>query len=298
MNSAFKGHSAALAANIIFGLGVPASAIVLAGWLSPMGYIATRSVFAALAFWAVSLFTKKEKVAPRDLLVILCGGIMGFVISQTLTAWALTYTTPVYFSLIATLTPVAVMLLAALFRGEGITWLRTFGVALGIGGAILMVLRGATAGTGKNDLLGITLALLSLLTWAIYLIMTRKVAQRYSSVTQMKWLFLISAIITVPWTIIEGQPQPLFSGAATWEAIASMAFVVIFATIIGYFFIPVAMRYLRATTVSTYTNLQPVVASFVAFAIGQDTLTWDKPVAGILVLLSAYIVTMAPAKKD
>jgi len=25
--------------------------------------------------------------------------------------------------------------------------------------------------------------------------------------------------------------------------------------------------------------------------IGQDILTWDKPVAGILVLLSAYIVT-------
>ena len=44
---------------------------------------------------------------------------------------------------------------------------------------------------------------------------------------------------------------------------------------------------------SVYTNLQPVVASVVAFAIGQDVLTWDKPVAGVLVLLSAYIVTVA-----
>jgi drug/metabolite transporter (DMT)-like permease len=43
--------------------------------------------------------------------------------------------------------------------------------------------------------------------------------------------------------------------------------------------------------VSTYTNLQPVVASLVAIAIGQDLLTWDKPVAALLVLLGAYIVT-------
>jgi drug/metabolite transporter (DMT)-like permease len=51
------------------------------------------------------------------------------------------------------------------------------------------------------------------------------------------------------------------------------------------------MKSLAATTVSIYTNLQPVVASLVAIAIGQDVLTWDKPVAAVLVLLSAWIVT-------
>jgi drug/metabolite transporter (DMT)-like permease len=51
------------------------------------------------------------------------------------------------------------------------------------------------------------------------------------------------------------------------------------------------MKYLRATTVSVYTNLQPVVASLVAFGLGQDALTWDKPVAAVLVLLGAWMVT-------
>ena len=60
----------------------------------------------------------------------------------------------------------------------------------------------------------------------------------------------------------------------------------------GYFLIPYAMKFLRATTVSIYTNIQPVVASLVAIAIGQDMMSWDKPVAAVLVLLGAYIVTM------
>ena len=70
-----------------------------------------------------------------------------------------------------------------------------------------------------------------------------------------------------------------------------MAFIVIFATVLGYFMIPYAMKYLRATTVSIYTNLQPIVASLIAIAIGQDIFTWDKPVAAVLVLLGAYLVT-------
>jgi drug/metabolite transporter (DMT)-like permease len=55
--------------------------------------------------------------------------------------------------------------------------------------------------------------------------------------------------------------------------------------------IPYAMQYLKATTVSIYTNIQPVVASLIAIAIGQDVLTWDKPVAAVLVLLGAWFVT-------
>jgi uncharacterized membrane protein len=41
-----------------------------------------------------------------------------------------------------------------------------------------------------------------------------------------------------------------------------------------------------------------MVASFVAIAIGQDRLTWDKPVAAVLVLLSAYIVTVVTTKAE
>ena len=189
------------------------------------------------------------------------------------------------------------MLMAALFIGEKITWMKVVGVVLGIAGALIMLVKSWQTGAGKNDVLGIFLAILSLLTWAIYLIVTRKVSQKYSSVTQMKWIFLISAIVTVPIVLPEFHAQTLYSSAANWEGIAEMAFLVLGATVLGYFLIPVAMKTLQATTVSIYTNLQPIVASLVAIIIGQDFLSWDKIVAAILVLVSAYIVTNAPQGK-
>ena len=290
-NHRLQAHTAVLLANIIFGLGVPVTKLLLDQWVSPMAYMATRCLGAAAIFWLISLFLPREKVAPRDLTVIILGGLLGIVVSQTLTAWALTFTTPVYFSLIATLTPVATMLCAALFIGEKISTRGIAGVALGVAGAMLMVFIGWQGGSGKNDILGIALTLLSVFTWAVYLIITRKVSARYTAVTQMKWVFLASAIAVLPFSLTDLQSAPLYSAATQWSGLAEMAFIVVFATVAGYFAIPFAMRYLKATTVSVYTNLQPIVASLVAIALSQDVLTWDKPVALVLVLLSAWLVT-------
>ena len=290
-NHRLQAHTAVLLANIIFGLGVPVTKLLLDQWVSPMAYMATRCLGAAAIFWLISLFLPREKVAPRDLTVIILGGLLGIVVSQTLTAWALTFTTPVYFSLIATLTPVATMLCATLFIGEKISTRGVVGVALGVAGAMLMVFIGWQGGSGKNDILGIALTLLSMLTWAVYLIITRKVSARYTAVTQMKWVFLASAIAVLPFSLTDLQSATLYSAATEWSGLAEMAFIVVFATVAGYFAIPFAMRFLKATTVSVYTNLQPIVASLVAIALSQDVLTWDKPVALVLVLLSAWLVT-------
>ena len=290
-NHRLQAHTAVLLANIIFGLGVPVTKLLLDQWVSPMAYMATRCLGAAAIFWLISLFLPREKVAPRDLTVIILGGLLGIVVSQTLTAWALTFTTPVYFSLIATLTPVATMLCATLFIGEKISTRGVVGVTLGVAGAMLMVFIGWQGGSGKNDILGIALTLLSMFTWAVYLIITRKVSARYTAVTQMKWVFLASAIAVLPFSLTDLQSATLYSAATQWSGLAEMAFIVVFATVAGYFAIPFAMRYLKATTVSVYTNLQPIVASLVAIALSQDVLTWDKPVALVLVLLSAWLVT-------
>lgn len=291
-----EGHSAVLLANVIFGLGVPVTKLLLDEWVSPMAYMATRCMGAAAIFWLISLFMPRERVERRDLLVIMGGGLLGFVVSQTLTAWALHFTTPVYFSIIATLTPVATMVCAALLIGERLSLRGALGVAIGVVGALLMVMVGWQDGSGMNDLLGIGLAVLSLLTWAVYLIITRKVSVKYTAVTQMKWVFLVSTLAVLPFSWTDLQASRLYSSQWAWSGVAEMAFIVVFATVAGFFAIPFALRYLKTTTVSVYTNLQPVVASFVAIAIGQDLLSWDKPVSLALVLLSAWIVTNSQQK--
>ena len=284
-------HASLLIANIIFGLGVPITKLLLDNWVSPMAWMATRCIGAAVIFWMISLFMPKEKVPVKDLFVIMIGGLIGFLVSQTFTAWAIDYSTPTYVSFIATLTPVMTMVCAALFIGERISGKGIVGVVVGIIGAMLMVVMNWQGGTGKNDVLGIGFALLSLLTWAIYLIITRKVSAKYSAVTQMKWIFLVSSVAILPFSWSDLAHSTLYSSAWQWSGVLEMSYIVVLATVVGFFAIPFASRYLKATTVSVYTNLQPILASLVPIVLGQDVLTWDKPGALILVLLSAYMVS-------
>ena len=104
-----------IVANTVFGLSVPVTNDLVNHHFTPNGYMFFRCLGATLIFWLLAALMPKEIVERKDLLIIVVGGMVGFAISQTFAAWALAFTQPVYFSLLATLTPIAVMLLAAAF---------------------------------------------------------------------------------------------------------------------------------------------------------------------------------------
>ena len=70
------------------------------------------------------------------------------------------------------------------------------------------------------------------------------------------------------------------------------------ATGIAYFLVPMALKRIRPTTVSMYNNVQPIVASIIAILIGQDTLSWDKPIAACLVFTGVYLVTQSKSREE
>ncbi|MDE6061618.1 MAG: DMT family transporter, partial [Duncaniella sp.] len=217
--------------------------------------------------------------------------------SQYLTALSLQYTTPVYFSLIVALSPVSVMLLAALFLKEPVPRRKTAGVALGVIGALVLISGAKTqAPAGTDNLLGIGLACVSIIAFSVYLIIMRSVAQKYSAVTQMKWMFMFTAMLLLPFGINDLPKQTILSSEWEWSGVLEACFVIFLASASGYFLMPFGMKYLRATTVSVYMNLQPIVASVTAIFIGQDIFSWEMPVAAVLVLLGAYTVSTSQAR--
>lgn len=288
------GHLAALAANVIFGLSMPVTKILLSGWMTPLGFTLTRVLFATFLFWGVGFFMPNEKVSPKDLFVIAAGGFFGFIVSQYLFAVSLQHITPVYYSLITALSPVIVMLLATLFLKEPISGMKIAGVTLGIGGAVLLVMH---MDMGSGNVMGIILSVAANTAYAIYLIITRSVSQRYSPLVLMKWLFLFTSLMVMPFGITELAAQPVFRSGASLEAIGLLAYVLLGSTAIAYFLIPFALKRLRATTVSIYMNLQPIIAATAAVCIGQDTFSWEKPVAFLLVIAGAIIVSRSPSKR-
>jgi drug/metabolite transporter (DMT)-like permease len=114
----------------------------------------------------------------------------------------------------------------------------------------------------------------------------------------MKWMFLYSFILSLPLAIPTVKDSPLLLGNAPAMAYVNMGIVAMFATVLAYYLLPVALRRLRPTTVSMYSNLQPIITAALAIAVGQDVFTWNKPVALILVIFGVFLVTTSRSKED
>ena len=294
-----KGLLAAVTANIIFGVNTSISKSLFSGnWMSPIGYTLTRAIFGIIIFWTLSFLTGREKVAIRDLLMILFGGIIGMAVTQLTFFLALQNTTPVTMSLLNALGPIVVLLLSALLLKDPVTIKKAIGVIIGISGAALVVLKSGSSGASSNTALGISLAMVSLICNSIYLIMIRKIAVKYNPITMVKWMFLVSAIVLSPFGISGMMKQRIFSPEVTLAAFLQFGYIMVVTGIIGLLLIPTALKRTKPTIVSMCTNIQLLVTSLTSIIIGQDRFSWDKPVALILVISGVIIVTQSKAGKN
>ncbi|QGY42723.1 EamA family transporter [Maribellus comscasis] len=287
-----QGLFAVFFANTFFGLNIPVTKALMADWMTPMGYTATRMIFGSIVFWALGTFLKSEKVEKKDLIIMLLGGLIGYLGTQFLFSQSLEYTSPVIFALLMALTPVIVLILSAIFLQEVIPFRKVIGICMSISGAALIILLGANKeANGSYNLLGIFFALFCVVAYSIYLVITRKVSIKYQPVTIAKWMFLISAVVAMPLGISEFQSQKIYTVETTGLAISLLVFALLFSSVLAFFLMPYALKRLEASTVSIFMNWQPIVASILAIIVGQDNLTWDKPIAAILVLTGVYLVT-------
>lgn len=286
------GHAAALVAYAIFGFNIIVCKDLTSGHLiPPLGIFTLRSVVAGALFWITSAFLPKEKVDRKDYIRIFAASMLGFFICQMTFLVGLPYITPMDCSILTAMSPIYTMIVAAIVIKEPITMKKAGGVAISFAGIIYLIVSrvAAPGGVAESTPLGIFLLVLNSLSFSMYLGIFKPLIAKYSVVTFMKWIFLFSACVSTPFSI-----KGLI--ATDWAAIpsvqyAELAYLVICATFISYFLIPVAQKRIRPTLVSMYSYVQPIIAIMVSIAIGMDELSWQKILAAMMVFGGVIIVS-------
>ena len=300
MNSEkLKGHILILITNILFAVNMPISKYLLPTHVPPEGLTIMRMAFACVMFWIVSLFTVKEKVPLKDLGMLFVCALCGVGINQGLFIVGLNRSSLVDASIIATAVPIFVLLLAAVILKEPITRKKSFGVFMGVSGGLLLVFSSTHTADSISSLDGDVMMIVSGLMYAIYLVLSKPLSLRYSSVTMMKWMFLFTTLTLVPFTFRHVLDAPAFH-REVWDfkELSAIFYVLFGATFLPYLLIPMSLKRIRPTTVSMYNYVQPIVASFIAVMIGQDTFSWQKFLSAILVFIGVYLVTQSKSRED
>ncbi len=281
---------AALTVTIIYALNHTIAKGVMPTYVKPFGFIFLRVVGAAILFWGISFFGPKEKIEKKDWLRMLAAALLGMVINMLSFFKGLELSTPINSAVLITISPIVVVALSAVFLKERVTKNKGFGIFLGFAGALALVLFGAELrNDAPNIPLGNSLFIVNAFTYGAYLIVAKKLVEKYHPFTLMKWLFTIAIIINFPITFrefleIEWAKMPLW-------AYGVVAFVIIGTTFLTYLLNIFAMTELKASTIGAFIYVQPVFGILFAIMMGKDSLTLIKVLAGLLVLIGVYLAS-------
>lgn len=284
---------AALGATTIYGLNHTIAKGVMPHYVQPFGFIFLRVCGACLLFWLIAPAGPRQLIEKRDWGRMLVCAVFGMAINMLAFFKGLQLSTPVNSSILVTVTPIIVAVLSLVLIRERILPLKAVGIVLGLAGALTLILLNEERGLNAPNIpLGNALLLVNAISYGLYLILVKKLLEKYHPFVLMRWLFAIGVVVTVPFTF--GEFSQIRWAEIPAPGLASIAFVVVGTTFLTYLFNVFALTQLKASTISVFMYAQPVIGILFAIGSGRDRLSWINALAALLVLSGVYLATRRP----
>ncbi len=264
----------------------------------PITTAAFRFGLAGLILYAAARFSsewdiQKIKVHWLGLLLMALTGIFGYNLFFFM---GLEYTSAVNGSLIVATTPVFVTLGAVLFLGE--TWSPRLGTGLilSLTGVFLVIIKGSlqtvkTLTFNEGDLLFIA----ALICWIAHGLIGKVVLQKVSPFLTTTVTTIVGSVCLALLSFFErGWGNILSMSNQAW---LEMAFMVFFASIVGFILWNKGIQKIGASKASMYMNLVPINAAWIAFFLYDAPISWQQIAGMFMVIFGVYVSTTGHHKK-
>ncbi len=285
-----QAHLITLGAFLCFGLMSP-----LCKWAMESGIITGVSMAcfrlcgAAALFWLISPLVPRQKIDAGDWKHLVIMSLCGMGINQFCYVLGVQHTSPTNACVITTSTPVFTFILSALFLHAAVTTRKVGGLAIAATGALILILGSQMQGGRSGSPLGDSICLFSQLSASCYFVFFSGVIRKYHPVVLMRWLFLISAVLTAPFWLHEISTLPW--GQLGMPEILGSAYVVFFGSFVSYLLMIMGQRHLEPATVAAYNYIQPVIAATVGILLSVDELSWQKIVAVLCIAAGVWAIS-------
>jgi drug/metabolite transporter (DMT)-like permease len=226
--------------------------------LHPFALIAIRTPSAALIFLVAWLIGWRERVAPRDLAAIAVYALTGVVLNQLLFITGLQHTTATNAVVIGATIPVFTVGVALLLRKEVATPAKLLGLGVAFAGALSIVGLDRFA---PERLIGNLLVVANSLSFSVYLVISRRLLEKYRTMTVITWTFVFGALGVFPFGVQDLVAAAPHLSSGTW---LRALYIVLFPTVGTYFLNAFALKRAPSSLVAVYIYLQPVVGAILA----------------------------------
>ncbi len=279
-------HVALMAVQLFFGTSTVLGKFALKAFpaLSIVGF---RIGGAAIAFTILQRYRGTLALEERrHYLHFATLGLLGISLNQMLFFEGLARTTAVNTSLIATTIPVFTIGLGMIAGMERLRWFKALGIAIAMGGVFYLIV---PVDFALSFQLGDLLIVLNSLSYAFYIVLSKDLLIRYGALKSIAWLFIFGCILSVPVGVYELQAVEL-SGVST-ESWLFLGGLVLFPTILAYYWNTWALARVEPSTVVAYVYFQPLIGVVSATLFLGEKLTVHMLIAAVMIFSGVYLVS-------
>lgn len=272
----------------IYGVTFTIAKDVMPKYIAPFGFILLRVGGTTLLFWIASFCIKTEKIDKTDFPRIFAAAFFGVTFNMLTFFKGLSYTSPIMGAVLMVTTPIIVLILSAILLKERMENKKILGIILGLAGTLFLILYGKSMTNAPNATLGNLLVFVNAVSYGFYLIIVKKLMDKYNAFSFVKWIYLFGFLMVLPFGFPEF--QEVNWAQIPFEIYIKIGFVVLFSTFLTYLLNLLSMKELKPTTVAVFIYLQPFFATLFAISLGKDELNWIKIVSAILIFGGVYLV--------
>jgi drug/metabolite transporter (DMT)-like permease len=286
-----------LTAATLFAVNGTVAKVALSSGLTSLRLTEARSAGAwiGLTLIALARSPRSLRITRRELPRLILFGAVGVACVQLTYFLAIHRLAIAIALLIQYLGPVLVAIYARTFLHEHVRGRIWIALGLSLTGLTLMV---EIWNGVQLDGLGVFYAFLGALSYAAYLLLAQREVASRDTISLMAWGFFFS---TVVWTVV--QPWWSFPARAVGQTVslqgnladvhlpvwALVLWVIVLGSIAPFTLIVASLRHITATRAGVVAMLEPVVATVVAWAWLQESLTAAQ-LAGAGVVLAALLL--------
>lgn len=278
---------------VFYGITYSVAKEIMPVYVSPFALVWIRITCAAILFWITSWVMKSPRLDKKDFPYVIMLAFFGMVLNVLSFYKGLSLTTPINGAVIMVTSPIIVLIFSLFLLKEKLHWIRGVGIFIGLFGAYFLTTVGKqNTINAANIPLGNILVFVNAISYSLYLILAKKMVEKYHPLVFIKWLYTFGFLMMTPLVFHEVL-------RVNWHNIPTniywaIGYVVVFATYFNFLFNLYGLKHLKPTTVSAFIYVQPVVATLFALLVGSDELSWLKIVCTLLIFVGVYLVTLRP----
>ena len=250
-----------------------------------------RQLIAGLLYVAFFLYKKVPLPKGKEWIPVLVLTFLNFIMSNGLSTWGVKYISAGLGSIIGAIFPLWLVVIGLFTSKEKLPQKAIIGLLLGFSGVCVIFYDHLQDFFNADFRFGIILSLIATCTWAIATLYTKKQAAHFNPYFSLGLQMLISGIALFAFTNLTGNAVSL--SQVPWQSWASIAYLVIFGSLIAFVCYLYALQNLPTEQASIYAYINPMVAVLCGWIIFNEKISIYITVGGIITLLGIYLVNKA-----